>query len=47
MDASPESSVILGFLGSDRSFQGEQAPPSPEGLVVQIIATTPNKETVC
>jgi len=46
MDASPESSVISGPLGLDRSSQGEQAPPSPEGLAVQIVAAKPNKETV-
>ena len=47
MDASPESTVILGFPGSDQSFKDEKTPPSSEGLVVQIVATKPNKETVC
>ena len=34
MDASPESSVISGFLGSDQYSQGEETPPSIEGLVI-------------
>jgi len=47
MDAAPESSVISGFLRSERSFQGDLTPPSSEGLVIQIVATKTNKETVC
>jgi len=47
MDASPESSVISGFLGSGQSFLGVQVPLSCESLVVQIVAAKPNKEIVC
>jgi hypothetical protein len=44
MDASPESTVISGSSGPDQSFKDEKTPPSSEGLVVQIVATKPNKE---
>ncbi len=47
MDAAPESSVISGFLCPERSFQGDLPPPSSESLVIQIVATKTNKETVC
>ena len=47
MDAAPESSVISSFLDSDRFSRSEQVPPSFEGLVAQIVAAKPNKETVC
>ena len=47
MDAARESSVISSFLDSDRFSRSEQVPPSFEGLVAQIVAAKPNKETVC
>ena len=47
MDASSESSVISGFLGSGQPIRGERIPPSFEGRVVQIVAARANNETVC
>ena len=47
MDAAAESTVISGFLGSDRASQGKRTPPSSEGSAVQIVAIKPNRETVC
>jgi len=47
MDASPESSVISGFFGLKGLSQAKYFRPSFEGLVVQIVATKLDKETVC
>ena len=47
MDASQESSVNSRSFCSDQYLRVEQAHPSLEGLVGQIVATRPNKETVC
>lgn len=44
MAASPESSVVLGFWGSDWLARVEYAPASFESLAIQIVAAGPDQE---